>query len=53
MSDKSEGLERVERMEKSTQTRGNSGPAWEKKMGPAAGGGTSGNPTSDGKIKRG
>lgn len=52
MSEKSEGLDRASRLEKSTQTAGNSGPAWEKKMGPAAGGGTSGNPTADGKIKR-
>lgn len=52
MSEKSEGLDRASRMEKTTQKPGNSGAAWHVKNGPANGGGTSGNPTSDGKIKR-
>jgi len=51
-SEKSQGLERAERMESNNQTQAQSGEPTMKKKGPAYGGGTSGNPTSGGKIKR-
>jgi len=52
-NEKADGLDRVSRIESTNQKKANSGPAWGKNKGPAAGGSLSGGPTSDGKIKRG
>lgn len=47
-----EGLDRARSKESNSNRPGMSGAPWEKKPGPAAGGSTSGNPTSGGGINR-